>query len=308
MILLPQDMYDAIPSLVLGIPSNAAYVAGYVDSIHYTWPQSAWDRFPNAVKVTISTTGNKVAKVGDCESGDMTPNQLVDWVLKCRAHNVNAIGYCALGNWNTCQQAFNSRKVPQPPWWVAHYDGKRDLPTLNGITAIAKQYMESTAYDLSCITDTFVQIVTGSTPTVVPIPAPRKQMFLIQGGPDRFNTRAMTDGFFKRNLLAEEAAIDGPFLLVKNETWDWLENNTNKMLEFLSGEKSLVNVPNQLTLGFSTIASQVSNINLSTLEGPLQQALKDCGWTPAPSASENAAAVAPAIIDLLTKHLQAPAS
>lgn len=160
---LPDDMYDAIPALVGNIPLRAKYVAGYVDSVHYTWPAALWARF-TGLKVRISTTGTDDGHVGDCETGDLTPPQVVDWVSRRRGAGVNAIVYCNFSTWPSVQDAFSAAGTHQPPYWIARYDAVRSLPTLNGITAVAKQYLSTSQFDLSCVAQEFIDAVTGGAP------------------------------------------------------------------------------------------------------------------------------------------------
>lgn len=158
MIILPDDMYDAVPDLVHNIPANAKYVAGYVDSISFTWPQSAWDRFPNAVHITISTRGIVKATAGDRETGDLSPQQAYDDYQK----GLIDIVYCNFAAWQGVQDVFNVNHKSQPPYWIAEYPGGgRVLPVLNGVESVAHQYQSTAKYDLTCITDTFLAIVTG---------------------------------------------------------------------------------------------------------------------------------------------------
>ena len=159
--LTDHDMYDAIPALLGNIPSNAFAVAGYVDSIHYTWSVSDWNRFPDALHCTISTTGQRPADFADCESGDLTPSQAYNLAKLSQVQGI----YCNLSTWPMVQAVGPLRF----PMWIAHYNGVRELPVLNGQTAVAKQYSDSGGYDTSCLSDTFIQLIGG---TVVTDPAP----------------------------------------------------------------------------------------------------------------------------------------
>lgn len=159
--LTDHDMYDAIPSLAHNIPANPYAVAGYVDSIHYTWPASLWDQFPHSLHCTISTTGRVLAHFADCENGDLTPAQAYSAAASGRVMGI----YCNLSTWPSVQ-AVGPRRFPM---WIAHYDGLRNLPVLNGEIAVAKQYSDSGGYDTSCLSDTFIQLIGG---TVVTDPAP----------------------------------------------------------------------------------------------------------------------------------------
>lgn len=154
--ILPDDMYDAI--YPANIPANAKYVAGYVDGA-WPWLFTQPGLFPGKVKVTITVTGSRRAMVGDRETGDLSPAGLVRFVQNERALGGPAIGYCNFSSWNEVQQAFNSAGVAHPPYWIADYDGIRNLPILNGIQAVAKQYANPGPYDRSCITDTFLRIL-----------------------------------------------------------------------------------------------------------------------------------------------------
>lgn len=155
--ILPDDMFDAVPGLVGNIPINAKYVAGYVDSVSYTWPASAWNRFPNAVHVTISTRGLVPAMCGDREPGDLSASQAYDLYV---AGKIN-VPYCSFGNWGALQDEFRAAGTTLPPaWWIAEYPGGgRVLPQLNGIIAAAHQYASSNLYDLTCITPLFLQAI-----------------------------------------------------------------------------------------------------------------------------------------------------
>lgn len=157
--LLPRqyDMYDAIPSLIHNIPQNPFAVAGYVDSYSYTWSQNDWNLFPNSLHCTISTSGRVRARFYDCENGDLTVQQGHDHVVNDRLAGWESGIYCTLSNWQAAQDTFANER--QPPYWIAHADGVRELPVLNGITADAKQYDFAGIYDVSCLSDTFVNLI-----------------------------------------------------------------------------------------------------------------------------------------------------
>jgi len=69
-------MYDAVD--VAAIPKDATIVAGYVDG---NWPTygALVKAFPNAQRVSITTIGVIGAMVGDCETGDLTPQTAAEW-------------------------------------------------------------------------------------------------------------------------------------------------------------------------------------------------------------------------------------
>lgn len=155
-----RTMYDSTnPN---AIPTTAQMVAGYVRPSGFTWPQSAWDRFPNSVHVRItpqvSTTGLGI-QVLDVEAGDATPAQAPGWAAKQRALGQDPTIYCSASAWATVQQQFAQQHVGQPHYWIAAYPGggPTSLPALNGITAVAHQYAGSGTsggdYDLSVVAD-----------------------------------------------------------------------------------------------------------------------------------------------------------
>lgn len=155
-VILPRDMYDAIPDLVGNIPTDAFAVAGYVDSMSFTWSQADWDRFPNSIKTTITTTGRVRAHWADCENGDLTEQQAHDLYLSGGCLGI----YCNFARWQAVQDVFNASHNAQPAYWIAEYPGGgRVLPALNGIEAVAHQYASTPGYDLSCLTAAFLSII-----------------------------------------------------------------------------------------------------------------------------------------------------
>lgn len=149
---MTRTMYDSTnPD---DIPHDAEMVAYYVDGI-YAWPQEWIDRFPNAVKVSISAIGQRTAQVGDVEVGCIwPPANAVDWVLRARADGYDPTIYVNERNdWAPTRAAFDARGVAHPHWWVANYNGQQTIPA----GAVAKQYahppMIGKHYDLSVVAD-----------------------------------------------------------------------------------------------------------------------------------------------------------
>ncbi len=153
-------MYDS--TTPWSIPRDAEMVAYYVDG-RYAWPSEWLDLFPNAVKVGISAVGARGAQVGDVETGCIwPPENAVPWVLQARSEGYDPTIYVNERNdWSPTILAFLAAGVPAPHWWVAHYDGVRDLPT----GAVAKQFAHpgdggpsvpwetGAHYDLSVVAD-----------------------------------------------------------------------------------------------------------------------------------------------------------
>lgn len=133
-------------------------VAGYVDQIVIPpWTAADWALFPNAVKVEIvKKASSNWGHVLDVEPGDATPAQAPGWVKMRRAAGLaTPCIYVQKSSWAAVQNEFNIQHVPQPLYWIAHYNDVKELPTLNGITAIAKQYHgnDPNNYDLSYVAD-----------------------------------------------------------------------------------------------------------------------------------------------------------
>lgn len=141
-------------------------VAGYVDKIKLEpWSQADWDLFPNAVKVQIvKKASSNFGHVLDVEPGDATPAEAPGWAARRRQVGAIPTIYCNLSTWPAVQQAFRDQGVAQPLYWIAKYDGVKNFPTLNGITAIAKQYHgnDPNNYDLSYVADYWPGVDGGS--------------------------------------------------------------------------------------------------------------------------------------------------
>lgn len=154
--------FDAINAT--NIPASARIVAGYVDGL-YAWSAAGWARFPNAVKVRIAVfSSTDDGHVLDVEPGNATPAQSVDWVLMRRKAGVDPTVYMNTSTWATVRSAFQARKVTEPHYWVAQYDGIAVIPA----GAVGKQYVDDEAlgYDLSVFADYW--------PGVDPAPIPKE--------------------------------------------------------------------------------------------------------------------------------------
>jgi len=148
-----RTMFDGINTDAADIPTTARIVAGYVDGL-YKWSTTDWARFPNAVKVRIAvfaTTND--GHVLDCEPGNCTPSQSVDWVLLRRKAGADPTVYCGRNTWwPQIQAAFSARGVPQPHYWVADYSVSQTNPQIP-TGALALQYRDTGGYDLSVVAD-----------------------------------------------------------------------------------------------------------------------------------------------------------
>lgn len=147
-----RTMYDSVNWRA--IPVTASMVAGYIDSVHYTWPAAAWDRFPHAIKVRIATRATtNDGHVLDVETGDATPGQVPGWLRMRRAAGADPTVYCNVATWPAVQAACRAAGVAQPHYWIAHYDGSPVIPA----GAVAKQYHDPPAsggdWDISAVAD-----------------------------------------------------------------------------------------------------------------------------------------------------------
>jgi hypothetical protein len=127
--------------------NNPAMVAGYVDEYSIPkWTAAEWNMFPNAVKVRIAKKAStNDGHVLDVEEGLATAAQAPVWTaMRRKAGLATPTIYVQKSRWQEVQNAFNAAKVPHPLYWIAHYNGVSELPTLNGIKAIAKQYLGDT--------------------------------------------------------------------------------------------------------------------------------------------------------------------
>lgn len=145
--------YDSVTAT--DIPTSAEMVAGYVSG-PYAWSSADWARFPGRPHVTVATQANvNAGAVLDCETGDATPAQCPGWAQGRRAAGVDPTIYCNFSSWGAVQAAFSNAGMPQPWYWIAEWDGIQNVPTLNGITAVAKQYAGSSQsgghYDLTYV-------------------------------------------------------------------------------------------------------------------------------------------------------------
>src|SRR5207302_962487 len=148
---MTRTLYDSITAT--DIPASAQVVAGYVNGT-YRWSDADWARFPNAIKVRIATRANvNDGHVLDVETGAATPGQAPGWVQMRRAAGIDPTVYCNASTQVAVQAAFDAAGVPQPHYWIAHYDNVPSLPP----GAVAKQYIDPPSagghYDLSTVAD-----------------------------------------------------------------------------------------------------------------------------------------------------------
>jgi hypothetical protein len=143
-------MQDAVTPAHID-PAAVDLVAGYING-RYAWTAADWARFPNAVHVEISVFASDTrGHVLDVEPGDATPAESVGWVKARRAAGADPSVYCNLAAWPAVRAAFEGAGVPEPHYWIAHYDGDPAIPA----GAVAKQYLGDVApgIDISSVAD-----------------------------------------------------------------------------------------------------------------------------------------------------------
>jgi hypothetical protein len=162
-------MYDSVTASA--IPANAAVAACYIDGA-YANEGAVRAQCPHAVIVRIAVfPSTHDGHVIDCEQGDATPQQAFDWVVSRRAAdpphmNLNPIVYCNASTWPAVRAVFAANPlVPPPLYWIAQYDGVPTIPA----GAVAKQYADPPNsggnYDVSNVSQAFIDAVTGGTVT-----------------------------------------------------------------------------------------------------------------------------------------------
>jgi hypothetical protein len=141
-------MYDSIRAAnIKRNIANPAMVAGYVDEYNIPkWTAAEWAMFPNAVKVRIAKKAStNDGHVLDVEPKLATPAQAPGWVKMRRASGLSTpTVYVNESTWQQVIDEFNKQSVVQPLYWIAHYDGKAELPKRAGVTVVAKQYLGDT--------------------------------------------------------------------------------------------------------------------------------------------------------------------
>jgi hypothetical protein len=158
---MTRAMYDGTNGDAAAIAAQAVsgdLVAGYVDGL-YAWSAAQRNGLRAGVlwvPIAVFATTND-GRVLDCERGNCTPAQSVDWVLMRRGAGVDPSVYCnehdTVTGWPAVRAAFQARGVPEPHYWVADYDGVAEIP----VGAVAKQYADDLLlgrpWDLSIVAD-----------------------------------------------------------------------------------------------------------------------------------------------------------
>lgn len=158
---MTRTMYDGVNTDAAAIGQQAKagdLVGGYGDGL-YTWSDEDWAHIaPGVTRIVIVVFWTTNAgQILDCEPGNCTPAQAVDWVLMRRKAGADPTVYCnqmdQKTGWPAVRAAFQARGVAEPHYWVADYDGVAVIPA----GAIGKQHADDIAlgkpWDISVVAD-----------------------------------------------------------------------------------------------------------------------------------------------------------
>lgn len=132
--IMPRRCYDSTNAA--DVPIDTDIVCGYING-SFKWSDADWARFPGKPQVRISV--NAQTDDGNCldvESGDAYPTEAPMWVKMRRAAGVDPTCYVNLQNWQLVKDAFAAYQIPEPHYWLAHYDNVATIPD----GCVAKQY------------------------------------------------------------------------------------------------------------------------------------------------------------------------
>lgn len=157
-----RTMYDSITAA--DIPASAQLVAGYID-MSSRWSAADWTRFPGATLIRIARSAStNDGHVLDVERYLALPAEAPGWVQMRRSAGVDPTVYCNASALGAVQAAFAAAGVPEPHYWIAHYDNAPTVPA--GV--VAKQYINDPAsgghYDLSAVADYWPGVDPASIP------------------------------------------------------------------------------------------------------------------------------------------------
>jgi hypothetical protein len=160
-----RTFWDGVNSDAPFIPTTAQGVMGYVPPSSFAWTAASWARFPNSTHVRITPSARVFGlgvQVVDVENGDATPAEAPSWATNSRNAGQDPTVYCSLSAWPGVQAAIVAARIPHPNYFIAHYDGDPNtMPVLNGITAVAKQYLNTNRYDLTSVPGVWPGVDTG---------------------------------------------------------------------------------------------------------------------------------------------------
>jgi hypothetical protein len=188
-------------------PGEFSFIAGYVDGL-YKWSAAEWALFPSSthVRIAVFSTTND-GHVLDCEPGNGTPAESVDWVLLRRAAGVDPTVYCGRNTWwPDIRAAFKARGVAEPHYWVADYGVDQNNPQIPP-GSLALQYRNAGPYDLSAVADYWPGVDPAPQPAPVTPSARRENDMHVDLEPNKsvvFTNPAAALGGVSHLLLASD--------------------------------------------------------------------------------------------------------
>lgn len=147
-------MYDSLDASA--IPVTATMVAGYTYRMGAAiWSESDWARFPNATKVTISTSAGYAADVWDAESGDGSPSDIVTFRETCtNAGMTYCTVYAGKNAWlPEILSLIESNGLSDINIWDSDATGVAHLNSGSVATQYAVSSQSGGDYDLSLVAD-----------------------------------------------------------------------------------------------------------------------------------------------------------
>jgi len=182
-------MYDGVTPAHL--PTDGDIYAGYVNGL-YSNMATMKALHPGKLYIGITIDPSVPAQVYDCEPGNGSASDGVNWVNISRAAGYVPTIYCGLNTWYPAiSQAIRNAGVAQPGYWIA--DGtKWQIPTLPlGVAyALQDQLDVPPGFDRSIVADYWPTIdgltpQGGGTPITPPAVIPEDEMFRTIRCPER---------------------------------------------------------------------------------------------------------------------------
>jgi len=134
-------MYDDVnPDNILHLPGMHA---GYVDGL-YAWPKDKLAQCEVKIAVFASTNDGNCC---DCERFDLTPEEVLPWILMRRAAGVWASCYAGQNSRDIIFNAFTTANKPLCPFWIADWTNKLHL--VDG--SVATQWTSGDKFDTSVV-------------------------------------------------------------------------------------------------------------------------------------------------------------
>lgn len=159
---------DAVAA-VLSYEPHPKAVAGYVgpvrsDNRYVTFPQLVHHFHGEARCLSIGVHMEYLAEVGDFESGDMGPGEVVEYHRRCmRAGFYKPVKYCSISQFEAIHGPLVAAGIPDHEYrfWVAQYLHDFQTSRRNAVNLLhhkffgAVQFWSTEAYDVSLVRHDF---------------------------------------------------------------------------------------------------------------------------------------------------------